>query len=74
MKRWNSLDQRDLMEELAKKEISASTQPLSLANGLLFYLENYPYGCSEQITSQTFPYLFTNLMNRIGTRPPSHTE
>jgi uncharacterized protein YfaS (alpha-2-macroglobulin family) len=62
-------DQRDLMEELAKKEISASTQPLSLANGLLFYLENYPYGCSEQITSQTFPYLFTNLMTELEQDP-----
>lgn len=36
-------------------EASASVLPLSLAVGLVRYLDAYPYGCSEQIVSKAFP-------------------
>ncbi len=36
-------------------EASASPLPLNLAHGLVQYLNRFPYGCTEQITSQAFP-------------------
>jgi hypothetical protein len=36
-------------------EFAASTSPWSFASGLIQYLVAYPHGCTEQITSQTFP-------------------
>ena len=46
---------RDLYNEYRTSQASISLLPLGMAHGLLGYLENYPYGCTEQITSQTFP-------------------
>lgn len=51
-----------LYNEFAKREINLSYLPLSFAKGLKFYLDNYPYGCSEQVTSAAFPYLFPELL------------
>lgn len=38
-----------------RNEFAASTSPWSFASGLIQYLVAYPHGCTEQITSQTFP-------------------
>ena len=38
----------------ADTRVSISTTPLGLADGLRRYLEHYPYGCTEQITSAAF--------------------
>lgn len=51
-----SLDRTLFLEE-SKRSVSFSTLPLSLAQGLIEYLEEYPHGCTEQITSQAFPAL-----------------
>ena len=40
--------------EFRKLEATVSALPLGLAHGLDVYLKNYPYGCSEQITSGAF--------------------
>ena len=48
---------RALMPEFAKREAIASTTPLGLNRGLEAYLDQYPHGCSEQITSKAFPWL-----------------
>ncbi len=45
---------RALYPEFAKREASVSALPLGLAHGLEVYLSNFPYGCSEQITSGAF--------------------
>ena len=37
-----------------------STSPLILVFGLQRYLENYPYGCTEQLTSKALPLLAMN--------------
>ncbi|MCD4833270.1 MAG: hypothetical protein K8R31_05705 [Bacteroidales bacterium] len=37
---------------------SVSFLPLGLSKGLVQYLDKFPYGCTEQIVSQGFPYLF----------------
>jgi uncharacterized protein YfaS (alpha-2-macroglobulin family) len=39
---------------------SVSFLPQGLSNGLVQYLDKFPYGCTEQIVSQGFPYLFLN--------------
>lgn len=57
---------RDLYPEMRVVEASASMLPLGLADGLVQYLKNYPYGCTEQITSQAMPGLI------LGARPEFH--
>lgn len=41
--------------QLTESRASASSLPVSLIGGLRDYLASYPYGCVEQMTSQTFP-------------------
>lgn len=41
-------------EEYRQGKATISAVPLGLAAGLEFYLKNFPYGCSEQITSGAF--------------------
>ncbi len=48
---------RRLFPQYRVQEAAASPLPLSLARGLLAYLEAYPHGCSEQLVSQAFPAL-----------------
>ena len=48
---------RAMLAEFSKREATASTTPLGLNRGLESYLDQYPHGCSEQITSRAFPWL-----------------
>ena len=48
---------RKLYPSFRTLEASVSPVPLVLAKGLLQYLQSYPYGCTEQVLSQTFPAL-----------------
>jgi len=52
---------RALFPDLALQQISASSSPLVLVDGLTQYLENYPHGCTEQVVSKVFPIV--GLMN-----------
>ncbi len=45
----------DSYNEFANKNIVVSNNPLVMALGLENYLEKFPHGCTEQITSQTYP-------------------
>lgn len=47
----------DFHREFAKREAMVSTTPLGLARGLASYLREFPFGCTEQITSRAFPWL-----------------
>ncbi len=49
--------ERDLLTAFAERKAAASPLPLGLTTGLAKYLEKYPYGCSEQITSQSMSRL-----------------
>jgi alpha-2-macroglobulin len=49
--------ERDLYVEHRKLQASFSLLPLSLAHGLVTYLGNYPYSCTEQLVSQAMPAL-----------------
>lgn len=42
-------------EAFSKHTLSVSHSPLSIGVGLQAYLESYPYGCTEQVISQTWP-------------------
>jgi uncharacterized protein YfaS (alpha-2-macroglobulin family) len=50
-------------------EASVSPLPLVLAKGLLQYLQKYPYGCTEQVLSQTFPALILRRRPEFGYAP-----
>jgi alpha-2-macroglobulin len=54
---------RKMYPEYRDVEVSASPVPLGLADGLIQYLNKYPYGCTEQVVSQAFPAVV------LGTRP-----
>src|SRR2546430_5126716 len=45
---------RDMHPEFRKLDATVSALPLGLARGLDQYLKDFPYGCSEQITSGAF--------------------
>ncbi len=45
---------RDLHPEFRKRDATVSAVPLGLAHGLDAYLKDFPFGCSEQITSGAF--------------------
>ncbi|WP_432728593.1 alpha-2-macroglobulin family protein [Variovorax sp. W6] len=47
--------QADLYPNFRQSDVAVSAAPWSFATGLMQYLEAYPHGCTEQITSQTFP-------------------
>jgi len=49
-----------------KSEVSASLTPLGLARGLRSYLDGYPHGCSEQVTSQAFPLVVMAGKGELG--------
>jgi uncharacterized protein YfaS (alpha-2-macroglobulin family) len=53
----NSVDvpiTRTMHGEYRKLDATLSALPIGLARGLDIYLKNFPYGCSEQITSGAF--------------------
>ncbi len=53
-------------DEYAQRKASVSNMPTTFVDGLKFYLAKYPYGCSEQIVSQTYPYIFTGVAKAAG--------
>jgi uncharacterized protein YfaS (alpha-2-macroglobulin family) len=48
---------RNMYPEYRKLQASVSLVPLALAHGLVTYLGNYPYSCTEQLVSQAMPAL-----------------
>ena len=50
-----ALVDRDLFPEIRTVRAGMSVLPLSLAHGLVTYLERYPYDCTEQLVSQGVP-------------------
>jgi uncharacterized protein YfaS (alpha-2-macroglobulin family) len=50
---------RTLYPEYRNVEAAISSSPLILLTGLQRYLENFPFGCTEQLVSKAFPLLVT---------------
>ncbi len=53
--------ERRMYGAYAEREVSLSYLPLGMASGLNMFLEAFPYGCTEQIISQNFPYILPSL-------------
>ncbi len=47
--------QAKVYPQFAHSELAVSATPWAFASGLMQYLQQYPYGCTEQITSRTVP-------------------
>lgn len=48
---------KNFYKDLHQISLVASTNPVILVNGLQRYLDNYPYGCTEQLVSKAWPLL-----------------
>ena len=55
--------QANMYPNFQRSEAALSASPWAYTSGLLQYLDVYPYGCTEQITSQVFPAVV------VGTQP-----
>lgn len=60
---------RTLYQEFRHTEATASITPLGLARGLEAYVREYPYGCSEQITSRAMVKLIAATEADFGLSP-----
>jgi uncharacterized protein YfaS (alpha-2-macroglobulin family) len=49
--------QTEVYPEFARSELAVSALPWAYASGLMRYLDDYPYGCTEQISSRAVPQL-----------------
>jgi uncharacterized protein YfaS (alpha-2-macroglobulin family) len=56
---------RRIYEEFHTRELNLSYLPVGMARGLSFYLNNYPYGCTEQLLSAAFPFLYPQLIRNF---------
>ncbi len=56
---------RKIYEEFGTREVALSYLPLGLAKGLNFFLTTFPYGCSEQLASAAFPFLYPELSREM---------
>ena len=60
---------RPLYQEYRHTEATVSQTPLGLARGLEAYLSDYPYGCTEQITSRAMTKLIASTEADFGIAP-----
>ncbi len=54
---------RDMVDLAVKRNIVVSSNPLYAVAGISNYLESYPYGCTEQITSKIYPVIMLATVN-----------
>ncbi|MGE4131280.1 MAG: alpha-2-macroglobulin [Bdellovibrionales bacterium] len=57
---------RELLPEFRVQTASMSPVPASFIHGLKVFLDGYPYGCSEQITSKVMPYVILKARPEFG--------
>jgi alpha-2-macroglobulin len=65
---------RDLYPDYRKVEAGMSVLPLAMAQGLKSYLDKFPHGCTEQLTSQGFPAVVLSNRPEFGFAPAHATE
>jgi hypothetical protein len=58
--------QRDMYPEQRQTELALSLTPAAYLRGIVEFLKNYPYGCTEQITSQAFPAAVLGVNPELG--------
>ncbi len=64
----------DLFPEYRKVEAGMSVLPLSMAQGLTSYLEKFPHGCTEQLSSQGIPAVVLSNRPEFGFSPAHAKE
>ncbi|MDD2941540.1 MAG: alpha-2-macroglobulin [bacterium] len=57
---------REMFDEQRYTEVAVSVTPAAYLRGMVEYLKNYPYGCTEQITSQAFPGVVLGANTELG--------
>ena len=57
---------RNMYDEYAVREVSASYLPVVMGRGLASYLEDYPHACTEQLISGAIPYLMQQRHPEFG--------
>lgn len=57
---------RRMYKEYRKNDVAASVLPLGMSRGLMMYLDDYPYGCTEQIVSRAFPSMLLRSRKDFG--------
>lgn len=63
------VNNRDMYDFAVKREVAVSSNPLTAVSGIGNYLQNYPYGCTEQITSKIYPVvIFAATNDTINTK------
>lgn len=65
---------RNIYDEYAVREVAASHSPQILFKTLKQYFEKYPYGCTEQIVSCAFPFLYSATSDRKGFITPQQQQ
>ena len=65
---------RTLYPQFRHAQATASIVPLGLASGLEAYVRQYPYGCSEQITSRAMVKLIASTEADFGLSPKDAAE
>lgn len=65
---------RTLYPQFRHTEAVASVTPLGLARGLESYVSEYPYGCSEQITSRAMVKLVASTEADFGLSPQAASD
>ncbi|MDI9818826.1 MULTISPECIES: alpha-2-macroglobulin [unclassified Legionella] len=66
--------ERRLYPDYRKVDASISSSPLILLPGLQRYLENFPYGCTEQLTSKALPLLAMSRQPWFANEQPQINE
>ena len=63
------VNNREMYDFAVKREVAVSSNPLIAVSGIGNYLQNYPYGCTEQITSKIYPVvIFAATNGTINTK------
>ena len=57
---------RNMYDEFANREIAVSYNPQLVFLSLKKYFSAYPYGCTEQIVSAAFPFIYSSTSDRKG--------
>jgi uncharacterized protein YfaS (alpha-2-macroglobulin family) len=55
---------REMYDEYSNREVSASYNPQIIFPALKKYFTAYPYGCTEQIVSAAFPFIYSAASDR----------
>ncbi len=58
--------QASLYPNFQRSEAAVSASPWAFSSGLIQYLEVYPHGCTEQITSQIFPAVLIGTQTELA--------